>query len=246
MNITKEKTIEELVTEKPSLAAAFNFLGIHFENYNEHTLSEICAQKGLNKSIIEIRIEEILGASNNAMDLDILPLDLLVEYLKHNHYIFIKQRLPFITQIIKNFDGDFPEIKNELKLVFPLFVQDFVEHIYEEEDTLFNYISILNEVNIDSIKLNGVQAKMLGNSISRFQNDHEVHDDPFKGLRGLTENFEIDPKYDLKTRIALTELKSLDAEMQYHAKVENEILFPKALALERKVLALIGSANAMN
>jgi len=180
------------------------------------------------------------------MKFDGLTNELLIEYLKHNHFIFIKQRLPFIMGLVKNFEGDFPEIKNELKLVFPLFVEDFVTHIYEEEDTLFSYILLMDSALNDQASLNKVQAKMMENSIKHFQSEHEVHDDHLKGLRRLTNDFEIIPTYDLNTKVVLTELKKLDEELHFHAKVENNILFPKALELERKVLALLRSKIALN
>ena len=34
-------------------------------------------------------------------------------------------------------------LASDLKSIFPLFVEDFVHHIYEEEDTLFTYIGRL-------------------------------------------------------------------------------------------------------
>ncbi len=246
MNTIRNKTILELVSDNHLLAAAFHFLGIQFENHNEHTLADICKQRGWDENTITQKIDEILASNKNAINLDVLPIDLLIEYLKHIHYIFIKQRLPFISDIIKNFEGENPAIKAELKMVFPLFLQEFVEHIYEEEDTLFNYIILLNNADKDNAKLNKVQAKMMDNSIRHYQSDHELHDDPFKGLRRLTNNFEMDDSFDLKTRVAIAELKKLDEELHYHAKVENDILFPKALQLERKVLALLRSKIAIN
>lgn len=238
-----DKTIEQLVKDNHSLAAAFNFLGIHFENYTEHTLADICIEKGWKLEVIIQRIDEILNSTRNDVNLDILPIDLLIEYLKHNHFIFIKQRLPFISSLIKDFEGDDPEIKNELKMVFPLFLQDFVEHIYEEEDTLFNYVLLLNEADHNIEHIETIQQLMKTNSISNFQSDHEIHDDPFKGLRNLTQNFNLDERFDLKTKVVLSELKKLDVELQYHAKVENEILFLKANRIEQKVLSTLGSLN---
>lgn len=242
----KEKTIQELIKDNHSLAAALHFLGIHFENYTEHTLEDICTERGWNVDKIAMKIKELLTTNATTLQFNSLPIDLLIEYLKHNHFIFIKQRLPFITELIKNFEGDDPAIKAELKLVFPLFVEEFVEHIYEEEDTLFNYILLLNQADRNKAALNKVQARMLENSIKHFQSDHELHDDPFKGLRKLTNNFDIDDRFDLKTKVALSELKKLDNELHYHAKVENDILFPKAIELERKVLALLRSKISMN
>ncbi|TAF74268.1 MAG: iron-sulfur cluster repair di-iron protein [Bacteroidetes bacterium] len=240
------KTLEQLINENHHLAAALHFLGIQFEHYTEFTLSEICQKKGIALDFVEQKIKDFLTSNYNEVKFDSLSVDLIIEYLKHAHYIFIKQRLPFIVDIVKKFDGDFPEIKNELKLVFPLFVEDFVSHIYEEEDTLFNYIQLMHKSLEDVSLINKVQAKMMENSIKQFQSEHEIHDDHLKGLRNLTNEFEIKPAYDLGTKVVLAELKKLDEELRYHAKIENNILFPRALELERSVLARVRSKIALN
>lgn len=241
------KTISQLVTDNQYIASALHFLGIHFDKYNDNTLEEICQARGWNITLIENRIEEILKDSNQDLNVNSLPLELLIEYLKHSHYVFIKQRLPFLTEMVNNFDSESEEIKNELKFVFPLFVHDFIEHIYEEEDTVFGYINSLikAEKGVESHLLQ-LQTKMLSISVKHFQIDHEIHDDQLKGIRRMTNNFEILESYDLPTKIVFAELKKMDRELHYHAKIENEILFPKALALERKVLGIINSKIPLN
>ncbi|MDX2190553.1 MAG: hemerythrin domain-containing protein [Bacteroidota bacterium] len=243
----KEKTIEQLVSANPSIAAALHFLGIHFLNYSELTLTEVCTQKGWKIENLQNRINDAINSPDVKTDtFEALPIDLLVEYLKHNHYIFIKKRLPFIAELVKNFDGDKPEIKKELQIVFPLFVEEFINHIYEEEDTLFTYINLLNKATKDEVALNKAQAKMMDNSIKQHQVQHEIHDDHLKGLRELTNNFTILDDFDLKTKVVLSELKKLDEELYFHAKVENNILFPRALEIETKLLAHVRSNIAMN
>lgn len=241
-----DKTISELVSKNPDMAEALHFLGIHFQNYTEHTLADICAVRGWDVEKITAHIHTALQSPQNAINFNALPIDLLVEYLKHNHYYFIKRKLPFIANIVNHFEGDFPELKQELRLVIPLFVQDFVEHIYEEEDTLFTYLLSLHAALKDYSKLNKAQAMMLEYSMKQFHAHHEVHDDQLRGLRKLTNGFADREEYDLLTRVAISELKKLDEEMRYHAKVENEILFKKGIELERQVLALARTKVALN
>jgi regulator of cell morphogenesis and NO signaling len=242
-----QKTIKQIVSDNPAIAAALRFLGIHFNDYNEHTLLEICNQKSWKLEMILMKIENLLKSpSDNKIKFDELPIDLMVEYLKHNHYVFIKEKLPFITELVQNFDGNHLEIKRELQFVIPLFIEDFIEHIYEEEDTLFGYILLLDKAIKDPSLLHKAQSRMMENSIKLFQNDHEVHEDQLRGLRRMTNNFEICQDYDLSTRIVISELNKLDSELKFHAKIENDILFPKALVLERHVLALIRSKIALN
>jgi regulator of cell morphogenesis and NO signaling len=240
------KTISQLVSDNQYIASALHFLGIHFDKYTDKTLEEICRARGWNITLIENRIEEILKSNLAEINLNSLPIDLLIEYLKHNHYIFIKQRLPFLTDTINNFEDDSCEIKNELKIVFPLFVNDFIEHIYEEEDTLFTYVLQLNKAQKDPKALAEIHTKMQKFSIKHFQKDHHLHDDQLKGLRRMTHNFEIEDSQPLPLKIVLAELSKLDREMLWHAKIENDILFPKALDLERKVLGLAASKIPLN
>lgn len=246
MNV-KEKTIEQLIGENHSVAEKLHLLGIYFKNYSELTLEQVCNQKGLNVDMVIEKIHSTIDRPHNTpIKFDGLSNELLIEYLKHTHFIFIKQRLPYILNLIQHFEGDFPELKSELKVVFPLFVEDFVTHVYEEEDTLFSFILLMVKVYNDQSLLDKLQGKVMEQSIKEFQLDHEIHDDHLKGLRELTNNFEILEKYDLNTKIVLTELKKLDEELHFHAKVENNILFPRALELERKLLLLIHSKSSLN
>jgi regulator of cell morphogenesis and NO signaling len=73
------------------------------------------------------------------------PIDLIIEYLKHSHYLFVKQKLPYIGRLgCRGFKANHPkrimQLKRDLKILFPLFLEDFTHHIYEEEDTLCSSI----------------------------------------------------------------------------------------------------------
>lgn len=243
----QNKTIQELVSDNHAVASALHFLGVHFTNYSEENLSQLCAAKGWKVEWLISSIEDMIHQSSiNNIQAQELPIDLLIEYLKHNHFVFIKRKLPFLSELIKNFEGQDPQIKEELKLVFPLFVEDFIHHIYEEEDTLFYYILLLHKAQAEAHLHNKAQSRMLEYSIKAFEADHAVHEDQLKGLREMTNNFEILDRYDLHTKVVLSELKKLDDELSVHAKVENTILFPKALELERLVLATVRSENGSN
>ncbi|MDX2196044.1 MAG: iron-sulfur cluster repair di-iron protein [Cytophagales bacterium] len=230
-----EKTINELINTHPEIASALRFLGIHFDNYSEHTLSQLCHEKGLNPDMVVSRIHEHLYTKpKQGIIFSELPIDLLIAYLKHNHYLFIKQRLPFLMELVNKFDIENEQIKAELKFVMPLFVEDFIEHIYEEEDTFFVYIlylyQLLNNNTVENTETINIDR------IRKYYEEHTtMHDDVLKGLRELTHNFEIDASYDINTKVVLSELKRLDQDLLFHAKVENEILFPRAIALETDV-----------
>jgi regulator of cell morphogenesis and NO signaling len=65
--------------------------------------------------------------------------------------------------------------------------------------------------------------------------DHEVHDDEMAGIRKITKDYELRPDAPLQIKVIYNELKEFEKSLITHARIENEILFPKAMALERKV-----------
>jgi regulator of cell morphogenesis and NO signaling len=126
-------------------------------------------------------------------------------------------------------------VERDLKLVFPLFVEDFIHHIYEEEDTLFRYIRALERAS----KGNYIPTKLFylveKHSVQKFAMDHEVHDDEMAGIRKITKDYELRPDAPLQIKVIYNELKEFEKSLITHARIENEILFPKSMALERKV-----------
>jgi regulator of cell morphogenesis and NO signaling len=57
-------------------------------------------------------------------------------------------------------------------------------------------------------------------------------------LRGLTNNYEPSPRACITHKVALAKLKELDADLVQHIYLENEILFPKAIAIEKELKAI--------
>jgi regulator of cell morphogenesis and NO signaling len=73
------------------------------------------------------------------------------------------------------------------------------------------------------------------NSLRNFAMEHEVHDDEMEGIRKITKDYHLTVNAPLHVKVIYTELKAFEKSLQIHARIENEILFPKALSLENKV-----------
>ena len=119
--------------------------------------------------------------------------------------------------------------------MFPLFADDFIHHIHEEEDTLFERIAYLHEIENGSIPLNEAIKVFALPSIQRMAAEHDAHDDEMKGIRKLTNDYLISKDASISVRVLYLELQKLESELMIHAKIENDLLFPKAVELEREV-----------
>ena len=240
--------ITELVDSNYIYASVLYYFGIEFYNYSEYTLEQACYEKGLNpKSVINGL--ESFSKKDNEVAIQEYPIDLIIEYLKHTHFIFIKQKLPYIGNLIQNFnttDTAYQNVAKDLKFVFPLFVEDFIHHIYEEEDTLFEYICRLDNYKKGKGNISKLYFEMERNSLGDFASEHEEHDDEMNGIRQITNGYEINKNTPLHIKIIYSELEALERELQTHANVENEILFPKAMMLEKDVSRMLQTKTKFN
>ncbi|MEQ8471556.1 MAG: hypothetical protein RIC35_10235 [Marinoscillum sp.] len=222
-------TIRTLVDENYIYARALSYLGIEFYEHPDRKLIEVCQEMNLSKSRV-LKAFYLFDRSHRFSfeELKKYPLEIVVEYLKHSHHIFIKEKLPYIARLVNRYPD-----QDDLKLIFPEFIEEFINHIYEEEDTVFSYINTLLDyqkgdyVNSQLLKLKGAQA-----ALKSVHKNHKEEDE-LAGIRALVEG---SYSCDIHRQIIAREIKAFDREMWYHAEIENKILFPKAIALEAVVL----------
>jgi regulator of cell morphogenesis and NO signaling len=244
----KNKSLEHLVNENIAYANVLERFGVKFIESREKTLSEVCKEHGFD----ERRLVEILEKSDNRrapeyLDLRNYPVRLIVEYLKHAHQGFIKDTLPFILRKVDELENEVSDsLVSDLKVVLPMFVEDFIHHIYEEEDRLFTYVAELEKVTSKQKYSPRLLKKFDQFSIQEFALHHNDSDHEMKGIRGITNNYQVADLDNPHLVLLLKALKRFDEELTVHANIENDILFPRALMLEKKANQLINKNVALN
>jgi regulator of cell morphogenesis and NO signaling len=234
----KNTRIQELVSQNYVHGYVLFYLGIKFYEYSELTLDEVCAKRGLKVEQIVRELESPSHLREADLPLISYPIDLIIEYLKHSHFLFIKHKLPYIARLVESFKAqhdDYLQVERDLKIVFPLFVADFIEHIYEEEDTLFHYILALEKASKGKFSPGKLFYLMEKNSVQKFAMEHEAHDDEMEGIRKITRDYKLLDRAPLHVKVIYNELKAFETSLITHARIENEILFPKAMGIESEV-----------
>ena len=234
-----EKTIREVVDENYVYARALHYLGIDFFENPDQKLREICAEKNLDrKQVIKSFYEFDSCHRLSFKQLETYPIELLTEFLKHSHHLFIKDKLPYIVHLAKALKGN-----QGLQGLLPEFVEDLIRHIYEEEDTTFKYIHLLSEIKKGTEK--APFSKLMsfeGYSLRAEFEDHQ-DDGELDAIRTLIPSID---KSTLHGRVLVSEIKAFDREMIYHAEIENNIFFPKAIELEEEVKSKLKILSSLN
>ena len=231
------KKINDLVTENYVYASVLHCFGIQFYNYSDDTLAQVCKARKLDVEKVVSSLEAIHHEPKD-LPLNSYPVDLIIEYLRHAHYVFINEKLPYMASLIENLDpkkiGHAHTIR-DLQLLFPLFTDDFIHHIHHEEDTFFRYVMLLIKALKGHYNPGHLHYEMEKNQVHLLAIEHDTHDDEMKGIRDITNDYYLDADANLHLRVLFLELQALERDLQVHAKIENQILFPKSLQLEFKV-----------
>ncbi len=233
-----KKSIAELVSENYTLAEVLHYFGISFFRYEKYSLEEVCHQYKVNPAQVITELEQWADRREPTTDeLYLHPIEVMVSYLKKKHRFFVRQALPFLSSIVEGIElgAAYKDLITDLRLMFPLFVDDFIHHIHEEENTLFNRVSMLQDFDRGVLPLfQSVEVFSLP-PISDMAAAHEGHDDEMVGIRKLTDDYKIPGEAPVAMRILFYELQQLEKELIIHAKIENDLLFPKAIELEKEV-----------
>src|SRR5690606_11393369 len=169
------------------------------------------------------------------------PIELLVAYLKKKHYFFVRQELPFLSNLITGIqpEQDFGALLADLRIMFPLFVEDFIHHIHEEESRLFKRIELLQDIEDGHFAVQDALTILERDPIHLLADQHEIHDDEMEGIRRLTKDYFLEEDAPLTMKVLYHELQNFEKELSIHAKIEDELLFPKAVELEIEALRKI-------
>ncbi|SNS58466.1 regulator of cell morphogenesis and NO signaling [Ekhidna lutea] len=234
-----EKTIGQVVDENYVYARALHYLGIDFFEAPDKKLNEICSEKGLDRQLVIKAFYHFDSCNRFSFnELESYPIQLLVEYLKHAHYVFIKEKLPYIVHLAKKWNRD-----EGLQNLLTEFIEDFIKHIYEEEDTTFKFIELLCQTKKGSPSAFLQLHQDFGDySLSLEFEDHQ-DDDEFGAIRDLIATIQ---PVNLHDRVLINEIKAFDREMVYHAEIENHIFFPKAIELQKAVQKRIQTLSKLN
>jgi regulator of cell morphogenesis and NO signaling len=233
------RPIKELVEENYVFAAVLHYFGIDFFLYEHNSLNDVCRKFKVNPQQLIEELESWAAQKEPSFEeLYLKPIEVLMAYLKRKHYFFVRQELPFLSNMIGGIQvtGSYSSILEDLKILFPLFVHDFIHHIHEEETTLFNRIKLLQEIESDVYRLTDALKIIENKPLGFLSEQHEAHDDEMVGIRKLTQDYAIQEDAPTSIKVLYHELQVFEKELHLHATIEDGLLFPKAIELEREVV----------
>ncbi|MDP1747544.1 MAG: iron-sulfur cluster repair di-iron protein [Bacteroidota bacterium] len=232
----KEATIGELVTKDFRRAEVFKKFGLDFCCGGKKTLTKACKEKGLDVVQIEKElkaIEEIPSAPSQ--DYNTWDLDFLADYILNTHHKYVTQAIPVIleyTQKVAKVHGERHPEAIEIANNFVKVADELMRHMVKEENVLFPYIKKLAAAQKSGTMVEPPHFGSIANPVNMMEAEHEEVGNVMEKINTLSYGYT--PPADACTtfRLSYAKLKEFEDDLHQHIHLENNILFPKAIALE--------------
>ena len=237
MNITENNTVAEVVTYNIKTADVFKKHGIDFCCGGGISIKKACEKNNVTFSEIEKELANINNPSSNTYNYDSWKLDFLVDHIENIHHTYVEENtslvLQYAAKVAKVHGHHYVEVVKVYEL-FSEVAQELASHMKKEELILFPFIKQLVKAKKEGIKANQPHFGTVNNPIAMMEDEHENAGDIFKEINKLTNNY-TPPEGACNTFRALyAKLDEFEQDLHQHIHLENNILFPKAILLEKQ------------
>lgn len=239
MEINNQSIIGNIVAENYKAASVFKKYKIDFCCNGNRTIADAGTKNQLNVEVLISELKEAVNEKNQGeIDFKSFPLDLLADYIEKTHHRYIDSKIPEITPYLKKIvsvHGDnHPELF-EVERLFLTSAGDLSTHLRKEELILFPYIRQLVKAQISGVVKPVSKIGNVAEYIALMEDDHKTEGDRFRLISELTDDYNPPSDACNTYRVTFSLLKEFEEDLHRHIHLENNILFPKSVALTEAI-----------
>lgn len=237
-----DRTVGELVAGDYRKAEVFKRYGIDFCCGGGRTVREACAKKGVDYNELASSLHNAPSSERTAQTLNFKEWDpgFLADYIVNVHHVYVRENLPllkaFTTKVARVHGEAHPEV-SEIAGLFDELAQELDQHMMKEENILFPHIERLAGAHKQATALEPPPFGTVQTPIRMMEHEHDQAGEIMRKIRRLSDDFTPPENACTTYRVTYHKLQEFEDDLHQHIHLENNILFPKATALESEVAA---------
>jgi regulator of cell morphogenesis and NO signaling len=240
MNLNADRTVREFAAEIPNATRIFEKFGIDYCCGGGKPLEAACRQAN-------ISLDEVLRCLKDAeanlpdagaeSDLDFQNAGLaeLIAHILAAHHGYVKHEVPRIKQLLLKVVAvhcaGHPELA-AVQRTFHALADELLGHMMKEEVVLFPYIEKLEHAAGAGMPAPQAAFGSIRNPVRMMELEHDSAGGALEQLRKLTSAYTAPENACFSYKTLYAALKEFEADLHQHVHLENNILFPRAIALE--------------
>jgi regulator of cell morphogenesis and NO signaling len=235
------ETVGQIAAKDIRKAAIFKKYGIDFCCGGKKSLEQVCKEKGLELTVVEEELENVKQSQPSSENFDRWNIEFLADYIYNKHHQYYYDEAPVIkdllTKVVDRHGAHFPEL-NQVQRLFLDLSQELNSHFQKEESIVFPFIKALVEAKKTG-KTEELQNRFsLSQPIQMMESEHEEAGEILTEINELTNNYTSPSGACNSFQFLYAKLKDLEDDLHQHIHLENNILFPKALKLEKELRSI--------
>lgn len=237
---TKTEHIGNIVAQDFRTAAIFKKHGIDFCCKGGRTIEQACENKNVSPETIYLEIENLPTNDDNTVDFNSWSLDLLADYVEKTHHHYIEEKTPilqaFLDKLCKVHGGRNPELF-EIRELFDESAKDLAAHLKKEELILFPFIKQMVNAQKNGTPLRQASFGTVENPVNMMKHEHTVEGERLRRIGELSNEYNPPADACNTYRVTYAMLQEFENDLHKHIHLENNILFPKSIELEKTLNA---------
>ncbi len=236
----KPKTIGELVANDFRKAEVFRKFGLDFCCGGKKSVKDACNEKGVDVALVQKSLDEIDSKiAENNLDYKSWDLGFLADYVLNTHHKYVEESLPMLyhlTEKVASRHGDSHPELIEIAKLFNIVADELTDHMVKEENILFPYIKELTEAKKNKTKMDSSPFWSIENPIRMMENDHTHVGNVSEKMNMLSNGYTPPAHACASYTVLFHKLNEFEKDLHQHIHLENNILFPGAIALEKELI----------
>lgn len=240
MKIDENSLVGQLVVQDHRFATILDAYSIDYCCNGHKSLKEACNNQSIEPDEIIVQLNAVSGMqSNQNYDYDNWKLIKLIKHIEKVHHNYVEQKTIEIKKCLQKIASVHGSNHPELYAIQELFNQasdDLAIHMKKEELILFPYIIRLEKALEERQDFTSPAFGKIENPITQMEKDHNTEGDRFRKIEALTNKYR--PPADACATFSRTYalLNEFQKDLHTHIHLENNILFPKSIQLEKQIL----------
>jgi len=233
---TATQTVREIALQQPASIRVFEHLGIDYCCGGRKPLSEACEARNLQVSDVIAALEAAAGGIENpAEDLTAKSLTGLCAHIVATHHEYVRRELPRLAALAQKVVNRHGETHPELPVIQATLARlaaELTQHLAKEEVVLFPYIGKLERAITEGASRPQGCFGTVANPIAMMTQEHDDAGTLLQVLRTKSSEYTT-PEGACPTYHAFYDgLREFEQDLHQHIHLENNVLFPRAVAME--------------
>ena len=241
--LNTKQSVRDLALEIPGATRIFEKMGIDYCCGAAASLENACASAGITTTDIVRALDEAnqhQSQLNELKDWQSASLSRVINYILEKHHVFTRQellRLDALTAKVYAAHGErHPELLR-LQELFKHLEGDLTPHMMKEERVLFPYIKMMEDALENHETIPVPPFMTVRNPVRMMSLEHDNAGELLREMRRVTSDYTVPADGCVSYQTLYQALKEFEEDLHQHIFLENNILFPRAVEMEAKLLS---------